>query len=148
MRPMKLRSHLLVLTLGTLLPMVVFALIALGLLAERERALFERGAKERTLAVLTAIDGELGNAMTTLQALAASRHLDEGGLREFHRDAMRVLPTQPGWTTLALATPEGEQLLRVPDDFGGKLRALTEQRSFEQVLRTSKPAIRPSRAMR
>jgi CHASE1-domain containing sensor protein len=76
MRPMKLRSHLLVLTLGTLLPMVVFALIALGLLAERERALFERGAKERTLAVLTAIDGELGNSMTTLQALAASRHLD------------------------------------------------------------------------
>ena len=143
MGPMKLRSHLLVLTLGTLLPMLVFALIALGLLAERERALFERGAKERTLAVLTAIDGELGNAMTTLQALAASRHLDEDGLREFHRDAMRVLPTQPGWTTLALATPEGEQLLRVPDDFGAKLRALTERRSFEQVLRTSKPAIRP-----
>ena len=76
MRPMKLRSHLLVLTLGTLLPMVVFALIAVGLLAERERALFERGAKEQTLALLTAIDGELGNSMTALQALSASRHLD------------------------------------------------------------------------
>ncbi|HEX6296521.1 MAG TPA: ATP-binding protein [Burkholderiales bacterium] len=142
---MKLRSHLLVLTLGTLLPMVVFALIALGLLAERERALFERGAKERTLAVLTAIDGELGNSMTTLQALAASRHLDEGELREFHRDAMRVLPTQPGWTSMSLATPQGEQLLRVPDEFGDKLPAPSGLESFTQVLRTGKPAVRPLR---
>ncbi len=142
MRPMKLRSHLLVLTLGTLLPMVVFALIALGLLAERERALFERGAKERTLAVLTAIDGELGNSMTTLQALAASRYLDEGELREFHREAMRVLPTQPGWTSVSLATPRGEQLLRVPDEFGDKLAAPAGRESFEQVLRSGKPAVR------
>jgi len=142
---MKLRSHLLVLTLGTLLPMLVFALIALGLLAERERALFERGAKERTLAVLTAIDGELGNSMTTLQALAASRHLDEGGLREFHRDAMRVLPTQPGWTSMSLATPQGEPLLRVPDEFGDKLSELPGRETFEQVLRTGRPAVRPLR---
>src|SRR5687767_6626684 len=143
MRPMKLRSHLLVLTLGTLLPMVVFALIALGLLAERERTLFERGARERAHALLSAVDGELGNSITTLQALAASRDLDEGALREFHRDAMRVPPTQPGWTTLILATPAGEQLLRVPDEFGEKRPPLTERRSFEQVLRTAKPAIRP-----
>jgi signal transduction histidine kinase/ActR/RegA family two-component response regulator len=143
MRPMKLRSHLLVLTLGTLLPMVVFALIALGLLAERERTLFERGARERAHALLSAVDGELGNSITTLQALAASRDLDEGALREFHRDAMRVLPTQPGWTTLALATPAGEQLLRVPDEFGEKLPTLAERKSFEQVLRSAKPVIRP-----
>lgn len=143
MRPMKLRSHLLVLTLGTLLPMVVFALIALGLLAERERALLERGAKERTLALLTAIDGELSNSITTLQALAASRHLDEGELREFHRDAMRVLPTQPGWTSMSLATPRGGQLLRVPDEFGDKLPALTERKSFDQVLRSGKPVMQP-----
>jgi signal transduction histidine kinase/CheY-like chemotaxis protein len=140
---MKLRSHLLVLTLGTLLPMVVFALIALGLLAERERALFERGAKERTLALLTAIDAELGNAITALQALAASRHLDAHELREFHRDALRVLPTQPGWTSVALADTAAAQLLRVPDEFGDRLPALAERRSFEQVLKSGRPAVRP-----
>ena len=143
MRPMKLRSHLLVLTLGTLLPMVVFALIAVGLLAERERALFERGAKEGTLALLTAIDGELGNSSTALQALAASRYLDEGELREFHRDAMRVLPTQPGWTSITLATPGGVQLLRVPDELGERPPPLGERPSFDKVLRTEKPAVRP-----
>ena len=143
MRPMKLRSHLLVLTLGTLLPMVVFALIAVGLLAERERALFERGAKERTLALITAIDGELGNSITALQALAASRYLDEGELREFHRDAMRVLPTQPGWTSIALATIVAQPILRVPDEFGEKVPDLSERASFDQVLRTEKPAVRP-----
>jgi signal transduction histidine kinase len=128
---MKLRSHLLVLTLGTLLPMVVFALAALGLLAERERTLFERGARERAAALLTGIDAELANAFAALQALAASRHLDEGNLREFHRDAMRVLPTQPGWTSIALLALDGTPLLRVPDEFGERLPSLAERESFE-----------------
>ena len=142
MRPMKLRSHLLVLTLGTLLPMVVFALIALGLLAERERALFERGAKERTRALLTAIDGELGSSITALQALAASRHLDAGELREFHREAMRVLPTQPGWTSIGLTSTGGEPLLQVPDEFGERPPPLDEPRSLARVLESGKPAVR------
>src|SRR5690554_4550385 len=131
MRPMKLRSHLLVLTLGTLLPMVVFAVIAVGLLAERERALFERDAKDRSLALLAAVDSELASSVTALQALAASRHLDTGDLAEFHREAMRVLPTQPGWTSISLAAPDASQLMRVPDEYGRELAALTERRSFE-----------------
>ena len=56
---MKLRSHLLVLTLGTLLPMLIFAVVASVFFARRERETFRRGATERTLALLTAVDAEL-----------------------------------------------------------------------------------------
>jgi hypothetical protein len=47
---MKLRGHLLLLTLATLLSMIVFALVASVLLAKHEQATFRRSAQERTLA--------------------------------------------------------------------------------------------------
>jgi signal transduction histidine kinase/ActR/RegA family two-component response regulator len=100
---MKLRSHLLLLTLGTILPLLVFALIAVGLLAQRERTIFESGAKERTLALLTAIDADLDTSITTLRALGASPHLDRDDLAAFHEQAMRVLPTQLGWKNIEIS---------------------------------------------
>src|SRR5687768_10097868 len=100
---MKLRSHLLLLTLGTILPLLVFALIAVGLLAQRERTIFESGARERTLALLTAIDADLDTSITTLRALAASPHLDHDDVAAFEAQAMRVLPTQLGWRSIEIA---------------------------------------------
>ena len=69
---MKLRWHLVVLVMATLLPMVAFGVMATVLVVQRERATFERGARERTLAVLTAIDTQLHSSIATLQALASS----------------------------------------------------------------------------
>src|SRR5574341_532961 len=124
MRAMKLRSHLLLLTLGTLLPMLVFALIAVGVLAERERTIVERGAREFSRALITAVDAELNRSITTLQALAASPYLDQEALRAFHAEAVSVLPTQPGWLTVRLMTPGDGPL-------------------FDAVRRTGKPVIEP-----
>jgi hypothetical protein len=88
---MKLRSHLLLLTLGTILPLLVFALIAVGLLAQRERTIFESSARERALALLATIDADLDNSMTALR-----------------EQALRVLPTQLGWRDIHLALPSGQ----------------------------------------
>jgi signal transduction histidine kinase/ActR/RegA family two-component response regulator len=106
---MKLRSHLLLLTLGTILPLLVFALIAVGLLAQRERTIFQSGAKERTVALLTAIDYELDSSITTLRALAASPQLDSDDVEGFTAQAMRVLPTQLGWKRIHLTPIKGPQ---------------------------------------
>jgi signal transduction histidine kinase/ActR/RegA family two-component response regulator len=110
--PMKLRSHLLILTLGTLLPMLLFALIAVGLLAERDRRTVQRSAKEVTLALITAVDAEVGRTITTLQALATAPALDQSALREFQAEAKRVLPTQPGWLSISVLSPRGDVLLQ------------------------------------
>ena len=49
---MKLRTHLLFLATATLLPMIVLAVLGAGFFAQRERKVFQRGATERTLALL------------------------------------------------------------------------------------------------
>jgi hypothetical protein len=94
---MKLRTHLGILTFGTMLPMLVFAVLAGVFFAQNERETFRRGATERTLALLTAVDTKLRGSVTTLEALASSARLDTGDLRGFHAEAFRVLASQSDW---------------------------------------------------
>jgi len=98
---MKLRSHLLVLTVSTLLPMILFAVVVAVLFAWRESDAFQRGATERTRALLTAVDSELKSSITALEVLAASRHLDRDDLRanlgeHAPRPLRKRLTTEPG----------------------------------------------------
>jgi signal transduction histidine kinase len=138
---MKLRSHLLVLTVATLIPMVAFAVIASVLFAQRERATFEAGATQRTLALLTAIDAELKSAITTVAAMAMSRHLDRGDLRAFGEDAARVLEVEPDWFAIDLALPSGQMVFSSLHPPAARLPMTAERLSFEQVLRTGQPAV-------
>jgi signal transduction histidine kinase/ActR/RegA family two-component response regulator len=140
-RPMRLRTHLLVLTLGTLLPLLVFAVIASALFAERERATFREGATQRTLALLTAVDAQLGSSVTALEGLATSRHLDTDDLRAFHAEAARVLGSQPDWLTVTLAPPSGQQVVNVLKPFGAELPMIIDRRTFDRVLRTGSPTV-------
>ena len=71
MRTRTLRSHLVVLTLVTPLPMIVFAVVA-PRCSPGASATFQRGATERTLALLTAVDAELQGSITALEVLAMS----------------------------------------------------------------------------
>jgi signal transduction histidine kinase/ActR/RegA family two-component response regulator len=110
---MKLRSHLLVLTLAVLLPVSIFGVATTLWVADREREAFERGARERTLALLTAVDTELNGHVTSLQALATSYHLQNGDLDAFHRQSVRLLPMHTHWKGIALSVPSGERILTV-----------------------------------
>jgi signal transduction histidine kinase/CheY-like chemotaxis protein len=138
---MKLRSHLYILMAGTLLPMIVFAVIAAVVLVERERATFRRGATDRTLALVTAVDAELRSSITALEALATSVNLDGDDLRVFHAEALRVLKSQPDWFSINLADHGGQQVINVLKPYGSPLPTILERPSFEQVLDTGKPAV-------
>ena len=118
------------LTLGTLLPVIIFAMIGAVLLAQREQSTFERGARERTLAVLTAIDANLRGSITTLEAVAASRHLDNEDFAAFYADAARVMATQPDWVNIILALPSGQQVVNLLRPLGSNLPPVQEPPSL------------------
>jgi hypothetical protein len=138
---MKLRSHLLVLIAATLLPMLVFAVIASVSFVRYQRDTFERGARDRTLALLTAVDAELRGSITTLQGLATISSLERDDLRAFHTDATRALTSQPDWLTINLALPSGRQAVNVLRPYGAELPMIQERPSFDRVLATREPAI-------
>src|SRR5689334_2385864 len=109
---MKLRSHLLVVSLATLVPMALFAVAGGLVLAKREREAFQRGAIERVRALMTAVDAELRGSATTLEALSELPSLDGPDFERFRPYAQRVASTQ-GWINVVVTRPSGEHLLNL-----------------------------------
>jgi sensor domain CHASE-containing protein len=89
----KLRSHLLVLSIATAAPIVALATVIAVVVVKQERDSVRDAAGERVLAVMSAIDAELRGSIATLRAMAASAHLETGNLKAFHSDAMRIFAT-------------------------------------------------------
>ena len=140
-RPPRLRAHLITLFIIAMAPLFVFAVYMIYRSAQQERATLERGAIERVRAIKTALDAELKSSITALEALATADELDRGDLRGFYDEAARVLKSQPHWLTILVVDLNGEQILNLQRPFGTKLPHVAEQQSFDQVVRSGKPAI-------
>ena len=134
-----LRVQLVLLTAGTLLPIIILTVLIAVFLARREQETFERGATERTLALMTAVDRELKVSITTLEALATARRLETNDLRGFYEQVSRVLESQADWFNINLALPSGQQILNLSRPFGDELPMVQERSSFDQVLQTGNP---------
>jgi len=137
---MSLRSHLLLLTLVVLLPLAAFGVGATLWVADREREVFEQGARQRTLALITAVDTELKGHTKTIRGLASSYNLQIGDLPAFHRQAMRLLATQNAWRSIILALPSGQRVLDASVPFGTPL-AIIDRTGFDEALRRSEPIV-------
>ena len=140
-RPRRLRVQLVLLTAGTLLPIIILTVLIAVFLARREQETFERGATERTLALMTAVDRELKVSITTLEALATARRLETDDLRGFYEQVSRVLESQADWFNINLALPSGQQILNLSSPFGDELPMVHERSSFDQVLQTGTPTV-------
>ena len=139
---MRLRSSLLMLTLATLLPVVVFVASLSAMLVARERATFRHGAEARALAMLSAVDNAIGGTITALQSLAILPSLDTADLKSFADAAQRVLATQPRWANIYLADAGGQQLVNIRLPPGEPLPAVRPgERSFRRALATGQPGV-------
>ena len=139
---MSLRGYLTWLAMATLLPLAFFAAIVAYFLVAEQRETFRRGAEERTLAVLTAIDNELSGSVSTLAALATLPALDEGDFPTFRHRAQRILAAQPDWTNINLALPGGQQVMNLQVALGAPLPDIGElDGSFARLRETGRPVV-------
>ena len=139
--PNSLRAHLLALVIAALAPLLIFAAAMVVLSARKEQEVFERGAIERTRALITAVDAEIQSSISTLEALATSNWLDHEDMKEFYEEAARVLRSQPSWRTIIVSYPSGESIMNLRQPFGAKLNDIVERRSFDDAVKKMKPAI-------
>jgi PAS domain S-box-containing protein len=128
--------------LATLLPVALFAAIVGYFLVDEERETFRRGAEERTLAMVTAVDAELRGSLDTIQALSLVASLTDDNLSYFRGAAKQVLAGQPNWTTIDLTLPDGRRVLDLIAADDAPLPPTQRfEPSFERALQTFKPAI-------
>lgn len=108
---MRIRSHLLLLAFGIILPITAFCVFLTTVLVERELRIFAEGAIERLRSTMNAVDAQVQGQIRVLQALASIGALDKGDLAAFEREAGRVLRSQPAWMNIVLALPDGRQVV-------------------------------------
>ena len=138
---MNLRNRLLVMTLGTLVPLIVVAALMVGLLVQNERESARRGASDRARAFMSAVDAELRGSIGTLQALAASGEVAAGDLATFHRRLAEVKESRPEWFGIALVRADGQQLVNPRVPFGSPLPRAVDTRAIDDVVRSRTPIV-------
>ncbi len=138
---MKLRSHLLMLVAGAMLPVLALTAFLAVLLVEHEKETFRRGAMDRNRTFMTAIDSELHGHIRSLEALAAAPALARGDLKLFYDAARRVLQSQPDWRNVLLFRPDATQLINLRMPYGGTLPPTIEVDTVRRAVATGKPAI-------
>jgi signal transduction histidine kinase/ActR/RegA family two-component response regulator len=129
-RPASLRSSLLLLAAGSILPLLALSLVLGSLLVRREEDTVRRAAMDRNHTFSTAIDALMRGHIAALRALGSSAWLTRGEVREFGAQAIRVLATQPEWRNIILLSPSGQQLTNTRFAYGTRLPADTNPESL------------------
>jgi len=116
----KLRTHLILLTLATVVPVVLFAIGLIAYQMRLERSSLERGMRDTARALALALDRDVNDIKTGVESLAASRYLDgRGDLPHFYEEATTVSKGYGAWAVLS--DPSGRQLLNTSRPLGAEL---------------------------
>ncbi len=136
-----LRTHLLLLVLGTMIP----ALVVAGLLVRRvvsdDRAASERSLVDVARAQALAVDAEIAATIRALETLSQSTRLDNQELAAFHTIAQRVQRVQPSWLTVILLDVGGHQVVNTGIPFGAPMPAAADPESVRETVATRAPVV-------
>lgn len=138
-RTLSLRWYLVLLVAGTLLPVVLFAAAVVHQLSSQEQAASERRILRAAHNLAGTVEDEFSSTIRTLEALASSEQLSQGNLKAFHREATRVVQTQPSWVTVILLSPKGQQVVNTTQAFGLPLPQAADPASLQRVVQTQQP---------
>ncbi len=138
---MKLRSHLIILVVAALLPVLIFAGVMIVVFGRQQQRFLENGLLDTARALSIAVDRELLAWSHTLETLASSEHLDSGDLRKFYSQAQRVLETRQDWDTIVLVELPKRQVLNLKRPFGSPLPDVQNSAQLTGVVETRRPVV-------
>lgn len=118
---MRLKSHLVVLVLAAVLPLLAFAAIIFRQHIQLQREAMNRGLLDTARALSLAVDREVRTARAMLETLAASPYLDAREFRAFYDLSLRAVAAKPTGTRIILFDASGQQILNTAHPFGTSL---------------------------
>jgi signal transduction histidine kinase/ActR/RegA family two-component response regulator len=139
----RIRAHVLLLVVVSVLPVLVFSGVMAYVFWQQQRVAFEQTYLERVRALSIALDLRQESSLAALRAMAESRRLDSGALREFFDEARDVVSAQRIWSAVILADATGRRLLDTRPSVEGRASSLAADPTFQAVMRTGKAAVSP-----
>jgi PAS domain S-box-containing protein len=135
-----LRSHLVFLSLVTLVPMLVFGFMMTAIVHRQELDALETNQVRAARAVAAAVDQEVGGLIAAMEAVAASSLVDAGDFAAFYRYCVEVT-RELGWENLGVADRSGRLLFSVIQPYGTPLPSIADRDYFRRVLLTGQPVV-------
>jgi len=129
------------LILAATIPVLLFGTSATYITADQARAGARRAASDALARVAERVTSELGKEIEVATTLATLPSLDQPDLELFRTEAQRTLQGRPLMETISLTDPSGTQLLNTLHPLGAPLGPVDDRSSFEEALRTQRPAI-------
>ena len=120
------RTQLVLLVLGVVLPLLVLAAIMFLRDVQLQRAALERGMKDTARALSLALDREVGKVHAILETLAASAYLDSSDFKSFNELALRATEQREG-SRIVLFDSSGQQIINTLRPFGAPLPNILEE---------------------
>ncbi len=118
---MKLRSHILLIALITLLPIIIVVCLVMVLLFQKMRDDQLQNLTGTARALSLAFDRSFEKGIGALNALSTSRYLETGDLKTFYEESKRVVAAHEGAEAIALVDPYGQQIINTRLPFGKPL---------------------------
>jgi hypothetical protein len=126
--------------LAALVPIILFA----GLWVRSELNEIQRDIEEfltsRAAALGQNLDRDVQQEITVLQTVATLPSLDGPNLPEFHGQATRMIATMPEWAFIALARPDGGQVVNSLRPIGAPLPSFDPD-IIRRVVETRRPVV-------
>ena len=138
---MKPRSHILILTGATLLPLLAFVCVTLVLHFEngRETQLQNLVATARALSL--ALDKDFETRVSALKTLAQSTNLHVGNLKMFHEESKRALSVHEGADAIVLVDAMGRQAANTRRPFGESFPQYSDPVFIKTVIESRRPTV-------
>lgn len=140
-RQMSLRSSLVLLIAGSLVPFLFVGGLLVQRLVRDSRDTIERTLLDSARQQATALDAEMDASIRALQTLAVGRALVAGDLAAFETQAREAVRTQPGWMAIRLLAPDGRVLVNTAIDAGEDSGAAVDPASVAAAVHTRAPAV-------
>ena len=115
-----LRTHLVLLVLAAVLPLLVLAVAMMRQQLAEKREIIDSGMQATARALTSAVDGEVKASMAILETLASSPLLDSGDLKAFYVLCTRAMEGHRG-AFVVLFDTTGQQLVNSSRPFGSSL---------------------------
>ena len=139
---MRIRSHLIVLVLGAVLPVLAFSAVMTHVFWTQQRSAFDERFLDRVRGLTIALDRELEGHIRALEVLSESSALRVGDLRGFYDRAVRARERQKMWANIILIDAvSGRQLVNLRRSFGLPLPETPDKASFAAVIQSGRPQI-------
>jgi signal transduction histidine kinase/CheY-like chemotaxis protein len=137
-----LRTHLILVILGVLLPGIALTGFLFWRSNVENRIVIERRLLDTARVDADALDREFEDSIRSLEALASSPELAAGNFLAFHDEARRAVASHAGWAAIVLLDPQGEQLVHTSLTYTGALLGpASDIESVRDLVRTGAPVV-------